>query len=381
MLRLDDVRRRRERPTARRREEWRQAGIIFLLQPCASFLRRRGEERLGRVTGLEWLALLDAQRFELIDHGAIALEPGLFLYDAIEVLKEAGVVADRDLEAKDAYAYIDKPSRLGELESEAAAARSVGFEADVLSEAPLPFETAGALRFKSQAQFNPASYLVGLAGAITSLDGKIFENTPVTSVEPGRRWHLDAGAGALDTQHVVIATNLPVAGPVAYDERTRPRCHVAMAFQMKPADAINGMFIGIDDPTHSLRMGRDEQRYLLVALGPTFTTGHDGDVAARFCHLEEWGAKQSPRRGRDMALGQRGLQYSRSRPLRRRAIRGSEGPLYRDRFQRLGHRTLTLKFEARTRLQVTGIRGNGDVDGTFFKVVLNGGSYGREICR
>ena len=86
----------------------------------------------------------------------------------------------------------------------------------------------------------------------------------------------------------MIATNLPMAGPVAFDERTRPRCHVAMAFRAKPSAAIDGMFIGIDEPTHSLRMGRDAQGLLLVALGPTFYTGQDGDVAERFCQLESW---------------------------------------------------------------------------------------------
>ena len=48
------------------------------------------------------------------------------------------------------------------------------------------------------------------------------------------------------------------------------------------------MFIGIDEPTHSLRWGRDAQGPLLVALGPTFYTGHDGDVAERFRQLESW---------------------------------------------------------------------------------------------
>ena len=195
---------------------------------------------------------------------------------------------DCDFEAKDAYAYTDNASRLAEIESEAAAARSVGFDADVLAKAPLPFATAGALRFSNQAQFNPASYLIGLAAAIDALGGSIHENTQVTSVDPGHRWHIKAGVGVLDVQHVVIATNLPMAGPGAYDGRTRPRCHIAMAFRAKPGEAIDGMFIGIDEPTHSLRMGRDEQGPLLVVLGPTFTTGHDGDVAARFRQLEEW---------------------------------------------------------------------------------------------
>jgi len=195
---------------------------------------------------------------------------------------------DCDHEASAAYAYTTEASRLPEIEKEAAAARKVGFDTDVLAKAPLPFETAGALRFKHQAQFNPTSYLVGIARALASAGGSIFEHTPVTSVSPRRGWHLKAGTSTLDAQHVVIATNLPMAGPVAYDARTQPRCHIAMAFRAAPGTEIEGMFIGIDEPTHSLRMGRDEQGPLLVALGPTFTTGHDGDVAGRLRRLEEW---------------------------------------------------------------------------------------------
>ena len=201
---------------------------------------------------------------------------------------------DCDFEVKDAYVYTGAPSRLAEIESEAEAARSVGFDADLLAKAPLPFETAGALRFSNQAQFNPTSYLVGLAKAIESAGGSIFENTPVTSVDSSSRWQLKAGGIVLDVQDVVIATNLPMAGPVAYDERTRPRCHIAMAFRTKPDSIIDGMFIGIDEPTHSLRMGRDRNGPLLVVLGPTFNTGHDGDVASRFHQLESWVRRNVP---------------------------------------------------------------------------------------
>jgi glycine/D-amino acid oxidase-like deaminating enzyme len=67
-----------------------------------------------------------------------------------------------------------------------------------------------------------------------------------------------------------------------------------MAFRAKPGAAIDGMFIGIDAPTHSLRMGRDQDGPLLVVLGPTFTTGHDGDVAERFRQLESWVRRNLP---------------------------------------------------------------------------------------
>jgi glycine/D-amino acid oxidase-like deaminating enzyme/nitrite reductase/ring-hydroxylating ferredoxin subunit len=195
---------------------------------------------------------------------------------------------DCDFEAKDAYVYTSDSSRREEVEAEAEAARRLGFKADVLPKAPLPFETVGALRFRDQAQFNPVRYLVGLAAATTAAGVHIFENTRVTKVDPGRRWRIEAGRSHLEAEHVIVATNFPIAGPISYDRTTRPRCHIAMAFRMPPSAAIDGMFIGIDKPTHSLRMGRDRDGPLLVVLGPSFQTGHDGDVAERFRDLEKW---------------------------------------------------------------------------------------------
>jgi ADP-ribose pyrophosphatase YjhB (NUDIX family)/nitrite reductase/ring-hydroxylating ferredoxin subunit len=72
------------------------------------------------------------------------------------------------------------------------------------------------------------------------------------------------------------------------DERTRPRSHIAMAFRIDPSAAIDGMFIGIDEPTHSLRTGRDQHGLVLIVLGSKFPTGHDGDVATHFRDLEAW---------------------------------------------------------------------------------------------
>jgi glycine/D-amino acid oxidase-like deaminating enzyme/nitrite reductase/ring-hydroxylating ferredoxin subunit len=192
-----------------------------------------------------------------------------------------------DFEPKDAYAYTCDPACRAEIEAEADAARRLGFMADVLVKAPLPFETAGALRFRDQAQFNPAQYLTGLAKAVKATGGRIFENTRVTGIKLSRRWRIESGRNHLDAEHVISATNLPI-GPVPFDQVTRPRCHIAMAFRSTSAQAIDGMFIGIDNPTHSLRMGRDREGPLFIVLGPSFPTGHDGDVAARFQDLENW---------------------------------------------------------------------------------------------
>jgi nitrite reductase/ring-hydroxylating ferredoxin subunit len=80
---------------------------------------------------------------------------------------------------------------------------------------------------------------------------------------------------------------MPIGGPIHFDTQTRPRCHIAMAFAVRQ-DLFEGMFIDADRPMHSLRIGRDEAGPLLVALGPKFWTGQDGDVARRFRALERW---------------------------------------------------------------------------------------------
>ena len=193
-----------------------------------------------------------------------------------------------DYQRKDAYTYITTPVRRPELQREAEAARALGFDADVLEAAPLPFRTAGALRFPDQAQFNAASYLVGLALAVEAAGGRIYEASPARSIGDGSPWRIETDEAAIDAQRILVATNIPVKSPRGYSTRTRPRSHVAMAFRLADETAIDGVFIGVDHPTHSIRTGRDSEGPLLVTLGPKFDTGRDGDVAQRFRDLEAW---------------------------------------------------------------------------------------------
>ncbi|HWK65021.1 MAG TPA: FAD-dependent oxidoreductase [Rhizobiaceae bacterium] len=200
-----------------------------------------------------------------------------------------------DLESKAAYAYTTSPARSSEIRAEADAAREMGLEAEAIASAPLPFETAGALLFPGQAQFNPASYLIGLARAVVDRGGQVFENSRAILIEEASRWRVVTDNGAtVHAEHVVVATNMTVKSPVGMANRTQPRSHVAMAFRADDPNILDGMFIGIDEPTHSLRMGRDAEGPLLVALGPKFNTGQDGNVAARFNDLEQWVTHRFP---------------------------------------------------------------------------------------
>lgn len=193
-----------------------------------------------------------------------------------------------DLERKNAYAYTCRPLRRAKIEAEAEAARCLGLEAQALSSAPLPFATRAALRFGNQAQFNPAMYLIGLAAAVQANGGRIFERSRVTEIKRHKGWRVACGRHRIEADKVIVATHLPIAGPVHFDERTQPRCHCVIAYRAVADGAIDGMFIDIDQPTHSLRMGRDSDGPLLVVLGAKFKTGQDGDVAKRFRLLDRW---------------------------------------------------------------------------------------------
>jgi glycine/D-amino acid oxidase-like deaminating enzyme/nitrite reductase/ring-hydroxylating ferredoxin subunit len=144
------------------------------------------------------------------------------------------------------------------------------------------------LLFTAQAQFNPASYLVGLARAVERRGGRIFEKSRVTFVGEASRWRVVTEHGTVHAEHVLVATNMTIKSPVGMAKRTQPRCHTAIALRTDDPALVDGMFIGVDEPTHSIRTGRDAGGPLLVVLGPKFNTGQDGDVARRFVELEAW---------------------------------------------------------------------------------------------
>ncbi|MEH6389892.1 MULTISPECIES: FAD-dependent oxidoreductase [Pseudomonas] len=202
---------------------------------------------------------------------------------------------DCDYETRSAYAYSCDEAGRPAIEREADAARSLGFDARVIDEAPLPFATSAALEFPGQAQFNPARYLIGLAAAVQERGGRIHEHTRATSFDHDGRWQIGFEGGSVTADQVIIATHMPVETPVDLVSPTQPRCHVAMAFRPKDGTSpIEGMFIATEEPTHSIRMGQDAEGPLVVVLGPRFNTGQDSDVAQRFSELEDWARNQLP---------------------------------------------------------------------------------------
>ena len=95
------------------------------------------------------------------------------------------------------YSLYDKT----QIEREAAAVRSLGFDAAFVKEPPLPFPTAGAVRFDGMAQFHPLKFLYGAAKGLN-----ICENTFVTKLSGTTAV---TAQGRIRAKKVIVATHFP----------------------------------------------------------------------------------------------------------------------------------------------------------------------------
>ncbi len=209
----------------------------------------------------------------------------------IAFIAELGI--DCALERKAAYAYTTDSEKLDQIRAEVEAARTLGLPASFVDSCPLPFPIAGAVRFDQQAQFHPLRYCQAFARAIEGDGSFVFERTRVQGIEEGEPCRVTAPTGTVTAQDVVIATNLPVINRGQFFAKAFPRAHLVVAAPIAEAKAPDGMFISIDQPTHSIRTtphdgaGMGAGRMLIVVNGG-FKTGHQGDTEAGYDELEQW---------------------------------------------------------------------------------------------
>lgn len=105
-----------------------------------------------------------------------------------------------DLETKDNYIYtLDSPRVL---ERELRALESAGIPGEFADSLPLPFQTAGAVRFRNQAQFNPLKLVSQLAKML-----RIYEHTPAREFVGNV---VQTDHGRITAGKIIIATHFPL---------------------------------------------------------------------------------------------------------------------------------------------------------------------------
>lgn len=241
----------------------------------------------GKVTaqhGLIYADLADRHGEEVARGYAEANQAGL-----AEVAElAADLPVDCETARLPAFAYAVRPEGRDRIAAEVAAARRAGLPASQTDDVPLPFPVETAVRFDDQLLLHPGRYLAGLARAVATAGGMIFDGTRIGEID-------ESGNGAVrltsetgvrvHADRAVLATLLPPGVIGGYFARTRPTRSYALAVTLRgPAPAA--MTISVDaDPTRSLRPWRTDG---LIVVGNDHEPGAEADTEAGYRDLEDW---------------------------------------------------------------------------------------------
>lgn len=222
--------------------------------------------------GLKYAGLIRSHGEEVARAYADANQAAIGLI--AELIAELGI--DCGFQRTSAYVYTETRERTEAIEAEAEAAHRLGLPAAMVTQCPLPYRIAAAVRFEDQAQFHPRRYLVPLAQAIPGDGCHVFEDTRVLDVQEDTPCRVITDRGTVTAGDVIVATNLPILNRGAFFAKAYPRCHVMLAASINGDKLPDGMFISVDTPSRSVRGYRpDGGPAVLIAVGEAFKAGEN----------------------------------------------------------------------------------------------------------
>jgi glycine/D-amino acid oxidase-like deaminating enzyme/nitrite reductase/ring-hydroxylating ferredoxin subunit len=191
---------------------------------------------------------------------------------------------DCDLDSVPAYVYTRDQEKVSTIEKEAEITRRLGLPATMVRDTGLPFDVASAMRFDNQAQIHPTKYVAGLAETIPGDGCHVFERSRAVEWEPTR---VVTDSGTITAKHVVMATHLPLGQIGGYYAEAHPYAEPVLAAKIERA--LPGMFISLEDPSHSIRThkGADGKVYAISG-GASFKPGHVEQERESRAEMERW---------------------------------------------------------------------------------------------
>ena len=193
-----------------------------------------------------------------------------------------------DLQKRSAYTYSTSARGRRSVEREMEVAQGAGLPVQWSDTPELPFETQGAARLDEQSQVDPLELLAALVADVWEHGGAVAEGVRVRGVNGRGPLTVETSHGTVESDAVVVATNMPVLDRGGYFARAVPQRSYAAAFTTA-APALQGMYLSADSPTRSLRStpGPDGEDVLLVG-GNGHTTGRGGSTQRRVDDLLDW---------------------------------------------------------------------------------------------
>ena len=183
---------------------------------------------------------------------------------------------DCDYSRQDSYVY--SISNREKLDEELLALDTLHFPAEFSGTLPLPFPTAGAVKFSKQAQFHPLKFLAAIAPTL-----RIYEHTPVR--ELGK--HTAATAhGTIRAEKIIVATHFPMLNKHG-SYFLKMYQHRSYCLALENAGHVGGMYVDERQTGLSFR----EQGDLMIVGGGGHRTGKSG---GNWAELERFAQKHYP---------------------------------------------------------------------------------------
>ena len=183
---------------------------------------------------------------------------------------------DCDYETKNSYVY--SLSDREKIEKEVIALGRLGLKAEFSQAIGLPFEVAGAVRIKNQAQFHPLKFAFAIAENLP-----IYENTKVLELMP---YKAITNRGEITCKKMIVATHFPILNKHG-GYFLKMYQHRSYVLALSGAPKIDGMYVDEDDKGLSFRSYNN----LLLLGGGGHRTGKKG---GNWRELEEFSRTHFP---------------------------------------------------------------------------------------
>lgn len=197
-----------------------------------------------------------------------------------------------DFEKQSNFVYTTNKHEIDNIKKEVDCVNCIGFPANFVTKVGLPFEIAGAIQFKNQAQFNPIKYINGLCNCIIKSNGKIYTNTTVYDVKKdANSFSTLTVGGTIHSKYVILASHYPFINfPGIYFFKMYQSTSYVIGIDTKKT-LFNGMYITASEPTYSFRTANYQGKKILLLGGCGHKTGVPVSYSQSYATLENY-AKQ-----------------------------------------------------------------------------------------
>jgi len=175
----------------------------------------------------------------------------------------AGLCADIDCDYETRESYVYSLNDRKKIEKEVSALNRIGVKAAFSDAKELPFQVAGAVRVKDQAQFHPLKFLYTIAK-----DLPIYEHTKVVELMPHKAI---TNHGEITYKKLIIATHFPMLNKHGFYPLKLYQ-HRSYVIALKGAQSMDGMYVDESNTGLSFRSYGD----LLLLSGGGHRTGKPG---------------------------------------------------------------------------------------------------------